>query len=237
MSIGDRMKQLRKHKRISADTIAEKIGVSRSTIFRYEKGDIEKIPIDVVTQIADVIGVKPEELMGLKPKTLVEEISRVVNRLHEDRKRHVLDFATNQLAEQSHPQKVVPFKVPTPIHYSEVQLLGVVSAGTGEFQVDGDAQPTIRYPGHVPNYDYALRVNGDSMYPMLEDNQVIFVRHSNGSDVYAGQIIIALLNDFAFVKKIDLDEGRVRLISLNPNYDPIEVEEGDDFQIQGIVVL
>lgn len=100
MNIGDRMKQLRKQKHISADTIAEKIGVSRSTIFRYEKGDIEKVPIGVVTQIADVIGVKPEELMGLKPKTIADEVHNVVARLTPDRQQTVFDFATDQLQQQ-----------------------------------------------------------------------------------------------------------------------------------------
>lgn len=35
---------------MSADELAEKLGVSRSTIFRYEKGDIDKVPADHVIQ-------------------------------------------------------------------------------------------------------------------------------------------------------------------------------------------
>lgn len=100
MNIGDRMKQLRKEKHISADTIAEKIGVSRSTIFRYEKGDIEKVPINVVAQIASILEIKPEELMGLKPKSIEEDITSVIRKLQDNRKKNVLDFATDQLKEQ-----------------------------------------------------------------------------------------------------------------------------------------
>ena len=37
---GEQMKKRRKQLNMSADELAEKLGVSRSTIFRYEKGDI-----------------------------------------------------------------------------------------------------------------------------------------------------------------------------------------------------
>lgn len=101
MTIGERMKALRKQKGISADSIAEKIGVSRSTIFRYEKGDIEKVPITVVAQIADILGEKPQTLMGLKPEPLPDEINKVVKQLHNDRQHNVLNYAQNQLTEQN----------------------------------------------------------------------------------------------------------------------------------------
>ena len=225
---------------LTLEDVAQSVGVGKSTVRKWETGFIQNMGRDKILALAKVLRLSPMDIIDPDeeiPESMVHSISEVVGKLQPDRQKNVYDYATDQLHAQSHPQKVVPFKVPTPIHYTEVQLLGVVSAGTGEFQVDGDEQPTIQYPGRVPGYDYALRVNGDSMYPMLEDNQVIFVRHSNGSDVHTGQIVIALLNDCAFVKKIDLDEGRIRLISLNPKYKPIEVDEDDDFQIQGTVVL
>lgn len=41
---GEQMKKRRKQLNMSADELAEKLGVSRSTIFRYEKGDIGELP-------------------------------------------------------------------------------------------------------------------------------------------------------------------------------------------------
>ncbi|WP_143318660.1 helix-turn-helix domain-containing protein, partial [Carnobacterium maltaromaticum] len=52
MSVGEKMKQRRKELKISADEIAEKLNVSRSTIFRYEKGDIEKLPTNILNELA-----------------------------------------------------------------------------------------------------------------------------------------------------------------------------------------
>lgn len=61
---GARIKQRRKELGMSADFLATKIGVSRATMYRYENGDIEKVPVDVVTPLANVLGVSIEYLMG-----------------------------------------------------------------------------------------------------------------------------------------------------------------------------
>ena len=39
MTVGKKMKFRRKELKISADEVAKALGVSRSTIFRYEKGE------------------------------------------------------------------------------------------------------------------------------------------------------------------------------------------------------
>ena len=64
MTVGDRIKERRKQLGISADLLAEKVGVSRSTVFRWERGDIEKVPGDTLLPIAKALGVTPAFLMG-----------------------------------------------------------------------------------------------------------------------------------------------------------------------------
>ena len=49
---------------MSADELAEKLGVSRSTIFRYEKGDIDKVPAEYAKPLADALCTTPAYLMG-----------------------------------------------------------------------------------------------------------------------------------------------------------------------------
>lgn len=61
---GKRIKQRRKELGLSADKLAEDLGVSRSTIFRYEKGDIEKVPAESLQKIADTLQISPAYLMG-----------------------------------------------------------------------------------------------------------------------------------------------------------------------------
>ena len=64
MSIGERIKQRRKEKKISVDFIARELGVSSSTVYRYEDSSIEKIPIRVFDKLCEILEVTPAELMG-----------------------------------------------------------------------------------------------------------------------------------------------------------------------------
>jgi len=52
MTTAERIKARRTEIGMSADSLADAVGVSRSTIFRYENGHIEKLPIDKLIPIA-----------------------------------------------------------------------------------------------------------------------------------------------------------------------------------------
>lgn len=64
MNVGERIKQRRKELRISADELGAALGKDRSTVYRYEKGDIEKLPLDILEPIARVLHTTPQYLMG-----------------------------------------------------------------------------------------------------------------------------------------------------------------------------
>lgn len=64
MTIGERIKELRKSKNISVDYLAKELGVSKTTIYRYEDSTIEKIPVNTFDQLCVLLGVTPAELMG-----------------------------------------------------------------------------------------------------------------------------------------------------------------------------
>lgn len=64
MTIGERIKNIRKSKKISVDYLAKELGVSKTTIYRYEDSTIEKIPIKIFDQLCILLEVTPAELMG-----------------------------------------------------------------------------------------------------------------------------------------------------------------------------
>lgn len=64
MTIGNRIKDRRKQLRMSVDELAKKLGKDRSTIYRYEKGDIENLPLDILEPIAVALETTPQYLMG-----------------------------------------------------------------------------------------------------------------------------------------------------------------------------
>lgn len=68
MTTGERMKQRRKEIGVSAEKVAERLGVSPATIYRYEKGDIEKVPVDIFAELAKILQTTPAYLMGWEEK-------------------------------------------------------------------------------------------------------------------------------------------------------------------------
>ena len=66
MSVGQNMRARRKELRMNAETLAKLIGVSPSTVYRYENGDIDKIDSDKLLPIAKALDTTPAKLMGWK---------------------------------------------------------------------------------------------------------------------------------------------------------------------------
>lgn len=69
MNIGERIKSRRKELHMSADLLAERLGKDRSTVYRYENGDIENLPIDIVRPIAEALETTPDYIMGWNKET------------------------------------------------------------------------------------------------------------------------------------------------------------------------
>lgn len=63
MNIGQRMRERRIELNINPKDIAEKIGKSVSTYYRYETGEIEKLTISKLREIADILNVSPVYLL------------------------------------------------------------------------------------------------------------------------------------------------------------------------------
>ncbi len=74
MKIGDRIKEFRKLRGLSAEEVAEKLDVSLSTLYRYENSTISKIPIDIIEKLCSILGVTTSELMGNAGPTENEEL-------------------------------------------------------------------------------------------------------------------------------------------------------------------
>lgn len=64
MNIGDRIKQARLALGYSAEQVAAFLQVSPATIYRYENGDISKLPSKFIKPLAEYLCVTPEYLMG-----------------------------------------------------------------------------------------------------------------------------------------------------------------------------
>lgn len=64
MNIGEKIKQRRLQLDINVNDIASQLGISRATFYRYESGEIEKLPVTIVEPLAEILRTTPAELMG-----------------------------------------------------------------------------------------------------------------------------------------------------------------------------
>ena len=67
--INERIRQRRKELGLSAEQVAEMIGVSPATVYRYESSDIKNMRAEKLKPIADALHTTPEWLMGWSDKT------------------------------------------------------------------------------------------------------------------------------------------------------------------------
>ena len=59
-NIGERIKNRRIELGMSADELGSRLGVHRTTVFRYESGYIEKLPVDILEPIAKALQTTPD---------------------------------------------------------------------------------------------------------------------------------------------------------------------------------
>ena len=96
-----------------------------------------------------------------------------------------------------------------------------VSAGTGNF-LDESGYEMIEAPDFVPSHaDYALRISGDSMEPLFQDGQVVWIE--SREMLNNGEIGIFMYDGCVYCKKLVHADGVSILRSLNEKYDDIEV--------------
>ena len=108
-----------------------------------------------------------------------------------------------------------------------VPLVGQVAAGT-PILAEENIEDQLEIPAVIgaDGGDYALRVRGDSMRDagILEGDYVV-VHPSDDAD--NGQIVVAMIEDEATVKRFFREGDQVRLQPENPAYQPIRTRDAE----------
>ena len=164
------------------------------------------------------------------------EILTIYNQLEEPRQEKVLDFANAQLDEQESSKVVSIFEKVNNEDYIIDYVEGLVAAGHGTFQEDNlHMEVRLRAEDVPEKYDTIAKVAGDSMEPLIEDNDLLFIKIT--SQVEINDIGIFQINGKNFVKKLKRDyDGSWYLQSLNSGYEEIHLTENDDIRTIGEVV-
>ncbi|EGQ2787397.1 XRE family transcriptional regulator [Staphylococcus pseudintermedius] len=224
------LKHLMEMKSGSVKAFSKDIGLAYTTVRSILERGVFNAKVDNVIKICKGLNIKPENLMDLDDTIISESITTLI-KLAPPRQKRVLDFANEQLNEQNN--KVLHINSHNVIS-EEVAVYGYASAGTGETLIDG-VEFTTQYNGHIPNHDFALQVNGDSMEPMFEDKEIIFIDKTK--QINSGQIGIFVIDGEAYLKKVFINEEGIRLVSLNSKYPDLFFDKNHDIKVAGKVIL
>ena len=110
----------------------------------------------------------------------------------------------------------------------QIPVIGVVTAGMPILAFENQ-EGTMAWEGDPSCF--ALRVRGESMIGagILDGDKVVVRPQSTADD---GQIVVALIDDEATVKRLSRKNGEVWLLPENPAFPPID---GTNAQIIGLV--
>lgn len=237
--IGNKIRELRKKHNLTLDELANNLNNRYPDTMNFNKGKISKWENDKeeprlssVRVLADYFDVPLDYFNGNEAKILP-----IYNKLEEPRQEKVLNYAKEQLEEQENSNIISMFDKPQDDEdYITDYVEGLVAAGHGTFQEDNLHMEVRLRANDVPEkYDTIAKVAGDSMEPLIEDNDLLFIRVASQIDV--NSIGIFQINGKNFVKKLKRDyDGSWYLQSLNSGYEEIHLSENDDIRTIGEVV-
>ena len=226
MSWNDRIKQAREAQKLTREQVVTRMreflphekSVATRTLVSWESGDTEPRVTQAIA-LAHALGYR--EVSDLFNESEDPQLNHLgMNRLEEYRD---LLLRSPQFCENIHPTiRVLPV------------FLQPASAGTGQW-LDDDLSEEMEVDDSVPaNAEFGVRLAGDSMSPRFADGQIVWARKAENAE--NGEIVLCVLNDQGYCKKLYRNERGVFLLSLNPKYDPIPIPETDEFRIMGRVV-
>ena len=154
-----------------------------------------------------------------------------LSRLNEEGKAKVYEYA-NLLVKSGLFEKQTAQVLPFRRQIKKFHLKA--SAGTGQY-LDSDAYDIIEVGDEVSSLaDFGITLAGNSMEPQFINGQTVWVHQQE--TLNNGEIGIFYYNGDAYCKKYYEGDGCIKLISLNPGYEPIVVDMEKGFRIFGKVV-
>ena len=191
MTIGDIIHNKRKQLGLTLEEVGNAVGVSKSTVRKWETGYIANIKRDKISNLA--------KILQINPVTLIHGDETGSTDSNQEESLHFL------------PQKNI----------RNIPVFESVAAGFGAV---ANAYPIDYMPLYIENETEAaeticVTVKGDSMYPKIEDGDLIQVRKQTSVD--SGKIAVVLIDgEDTVVKKVVYDDNTIQLLSINPEYAP-----------------
>ena len=118
--------------------------------------------------------------------------------------------------------------------YSGIPIVGRVAAGSPISAVENIEKYIPTNPISSP-VDFFLRVKGNSMKDIgIIENDLVGVKKASTAE--NGSVVVARLEDEVTLKRFVQENGKIKLIAENKNYDDILIDKNSGFSLEGIAV-
>lgn len=230
---GAKIKQLREKHNMSQTDLARKLKLTRQSVSRYENGD-RRTNQDLLFELADIFQVSIDEFFPERKKKSTG-ITTIYDKLQPPRQENVLNYAEKQLKKQTKENITFlnEYKEKVPMKCVHACAAGI----TGETLYDDLIEEDVYFYEEdiPPDADFCVLVNGDSMEPMIKNGSYAFIKSQE--KVKNNTIALVILDGAGYIKRVDIYDDYIKLISLNPKYEDITVSSYNHFKIIGKVVL
>ncbi|MCH5213313.1 MAG: helix-turn-helix domain-containing protein [Oscillospiraceae bacterium] len=188
-----RLRELREAEKLSQQKFADRIGITKSSINMYERGEREP-GLETIELIADFFEVDLDYLLGKS------------------------DIPNKNL--RSLPENIYDIPGIFPITTQRIPFLGDIACGEPIYASE-DRESYIS-AGTDIGADFCLKAKGDSMInARIFDGDVVFIREQ--PMVENGEIAAVIIDDEATLKRVYYNqaEGQIILSPENPAYSPL----------------
>lgn len=253
----DNLKVMKDESGLSTREIAARSNLPEPTLEKIFSGATKDPKLTTIQQLVHFLGHtlddlddKPKIAKKESPSDLPEEalkIAKDYSKLDERGKgavKAILEYEGKSAAESTPKQtaarpKVVTLpKVKRSHDFTEVEVFDQpAAAGLGN-QIDAPPSHVEQYPSdYVPTKtNFGVLISGDSMEPKIPNGSTVFVQATPVLD--NGEIGIFVLDGKAYCKQLkkDAETQQVKLHSLNPEYEDIEIPPFAELRTLGRVL-
>lgn len=185
--------------------------------------------LNAITKLKESLGVPPTV------KELADAISIQPPSVHELLKRLEAKGYIRRKPRKARSLEILKSLAPTRSNLIAVPIIGTVAAGTPILAVENRIGEVMVDASVVRGNCFALLVQGDSMIDAdINDGDHVVVRQQPIAE--HGDIVVAMIDDFATIKRLFISDDRIELRPENKRLKPIHVGPEDDLKIIGKVL-
>ncbi|MBW0769188.1 XRE family transcriptional regulator [Mammaliicoccus lentus] len=241
------LKNLIELKSGTVKSFSEEIGLAYTTVRSILERGILNAKVENVIKICRGLNIKPESLMQIDDSLISEALTTLIE-LKATRQKNVLNYAKEQLKVQNQKSTNISSINEYKIKYNNKEekipftRIGTTGAGVGvgEELDDDIIEETVYFDRSevdqqlLETADFCIYVNGDSMEPTIKRDTYSFVRRTN--EIRDGLVSLVIYDSTVLIKKIELIDDAINLVSLNPRYETIKVKPHHQFKLIGKIV-